>query len=227
MKLGDYIFKSGPVKWIILYVAIISAISFLFASFRPSSITDTLINSTDSSAYYNKTKDIKISSLLLNKNKKKNSPEKSKVKKDTIATPIDLIKKYMDKYNASNFNDYHYPYTIDYQENLKGKNVIFYILVDDLFEENGRMYMKASKSYLGLNVYLKIQCNKSLVKKLRETQYYTYIVTKINRISSIYFSSRGAFSQKRNNADTDVDINLASDNINLMITGKCLDMFEK
>ena len=227
MKLGDYIFKSGPVKWIILYVAIISAISFLFASFRSSSITDNLNSSTDSSIFSDKTKDIKKSSLLLKKDKKKTSINKNNTRKDTIAAPIDLIKKYMDKYKAINFNDYHYPYTIDYQENLKNKNVIFYILVDDLFEENGRIYIKASKSYLGLNVYLKIQCDKSLVKKLKETQYYTYIVTKINRISCIYFSSKGTFSQRRNNDNTDVDINLASNNINLMITGKCLDMFEK
>ncbi|MFW9930793.1 MAG: hypothetical protein ACFFD1_15500 [Candidatus Thorarchaeota archaeon] len=87
--------------------------------------------------------------------------------------------------------------------------------------------MKASKSYLGLNVYLKIQCNNTLAKKLKNTQYYTYIVAKITRINSIYFYTKGAFSQKKYNNDTDVDINLASNNINLMITGKCLDMLEK
>ena len=223
MKAADYIFKSGPVKWAILYVAVISGISFFFASFKPPSITDNLNISADTSKI--KTRTVKESSLLVVKNKKKISDDKIKV--EAVTTPVDLIKKYMDKYKATNFNDYHYPYTIDYQENLKHKNVIFYILVDDIFEENGHMYMKASKSYLGLNVYLKMQCNNTLAKKLKETQYYTYIVAKITRINSIYFNTKGALSQKRFNDDTDVNINLASNNINLMITGRCLDMFEK
>ena len=78
-----------------------------------------------------------------------------------------------------------------------------------------------------LNVYLKMQCNNKLAKKLKDTQYYTYIVAKITRINNIYFYTKGVFSKRRYNEDTDVDINLASNNINLMITGKCLDMFEK
>ncbi|MEJ2614485.1 MAG: hypothetical protein P8Z35_05985 [Ignavibacteriaceae bacterium] len=225
MKTADYIFKSGPVKWAILYLVVISAISFFFASFRPPSITDNLNIPSDSSK--TKARNVKESSLLPAKNKKKISDDKIKVKEEAVTVPVDLIKKYMDKYKATNFNDYHYPYTIDYQENLKNKNVIFYILVDDIFEENGRLYMKASKSYLGLNVYLKMQCNNRLAKKLKDTQYYTYIVAKITRINSIYFYTKGAFSQKRHNDDTDVNINLASNNINLMITGRCLDMFEK
>ena len=224
MKATDYIFKSGPVKWIILYVAVISAISIFFASFRPPSITDNFNSSADSSK--SKNQNIKESSLLLIKNKKNTLVTKAKIKEEAAA-PVDLIKKYMDKYKAANFNDYHYPYTIDYQENLKNKNVIFYILVDDIFEENGRLYMKASKSYLGINVYLKMQCNNQLAKKLKDTQYYTYIVARITRINSIYFYTKGAFSHKRYNDDTDVDINLASNNINLMISGRCLDMFEK
>ena len=224
MKAADYFFKSGPVKWAMLYVAVISAISFFFASFRPPSITDNLNNPADSSK--SKTQNIKESSLLLIKNKKKTLINKAKIKEEA-ATPVDLIKKYMDKYKAANFNDYHYPYTIDYQENLRDKNVIFYILVDDIFEENGKLYIKASKSYLGLNVYLKMQCNNKLAKKLKDTQYYTYIVAKITRINNIYFYTKGVFSKRRYNEDTDVDINLASNNINLMITGKCLDMFEK
>ncbi|MFZ0455790.1 MAG: hypothetical protein WCE54_12465 [Ignavibacteriaceae bacterium] len=223
MKAADFFFKSGPTKWAILYVAIISAISFFFASFRPPSITDNLNTSADSSK--TKAENVKESSLQTVKIKKKTSGDKIKIKEE--AAPVDLIKKYMDKYKAANFNDYHYPYTIDYQENLKNKNVIFYILVDDIFEENGRLYMKASKSYLGLNVYLKMQCNNKLAKKLKNTQYYTYIVAKIARINSIYFNTKGVLSQKGYNDDTDVNINLASNNINLMITGRCLDMFEK
>ena len=226
MKAADYIFNSGPVKWVILYVAVISAISFLFASFKPPSITDVFSNQADSAKI--KLRDIKEPPSLLTKKNKKKTADKIKIKEDTtLNAPVDLIKKYKDKYEAVNFNDCHYPYTIDYQENLKNKNVIFYILVDDIFEENGHLFMKASKSYLGLNVYLKMQCSNSLAKKLKGTQYYTYIVTKIIRINSIYFYTKGAFSQKRYNDDTDVDINLASNNINLMITGKCLDMFEK
>ncbi len=225
MKSAVYIFKSGPVKWTILYVALISAISFFFASFRPPSITDNLNSSADSSKY--KVQNFKGSSLQLAKNKRKTSVDKIKIKKEIITAPVDLIKKYMDKYKATNFNDYHYPYTIDYQENLKNKNVIFYILVDDIFEENGQLYMKASKSYLGLNVYLKMQCSSTLAKKLKDTQYYTYIVAKIARINSIYFYTKGTFSKRRYNDDTDVDINLASNNINLMVTGRCLDIFEK
>ena len=225
MKAADYIFISGPVKWAILYVAVISAISFFFASFRPPSITDNLNISADS--VKTNTRNVKESSLLLVKNKKKASDDKIKIKENAVTASLDLIKKYMEKYKAANFNDYHYPYTIDYQKNLKNKNVIFYILVDDIFEENGRLYMKASKSYLGLNVYLKIQCSNTLARKLKDTQYYTYIVAKITRINSIYFYTKGAFSQKRQNDDTDVNINLASNNINLMIMGRCLDMFEK
>ncbi len=228
MKTVNYIFKSGPVKWIILYITIISVISFMLASFKPRSITDNFSSSPDSSSYATKNENIKKSSLVSSKKHvKKISKVQNKVQKDTIETSAEVIKKYMDKYKAINFNDYHYPYTIDYQENLKDKNTIFYVVVDDIFEENGKLYMKASKSYLGLNVYLKMQCDKSLAKKLKDTQYYTYIITKISRINSIYFYTRGTFSQKRNSDATDVDINLASNNINLMITGKCLDMFEK
>ena len=227
MKIGDYIFKSGPAKWIILYIAIMTLIAFLFASFRPSSITDNIYNPSDSSSSIKDEKNIKKSSLLdlnRNQNKKRIINNKIKIKKDSTSAPADLIKKYLDKYSATFFNEYHYPYTIDYQENLKNKNAIFYIVVDDIFEENGRIYLKAAKSYLGLNVYLKLQCDKTLAKKLKAIQYYTYIVAKISRINNIYFNSKAV---KRNNDITDVDINLSSNNINLMITGRCLDMFEK
>ncbi len=228
MKIVDHILKSGPVKWILLYIALISAISFFLASFRPASITDNLNSRPDSSSHSNKTGNIKNSSLLAGKrHKEKNSPGKNKLIGDTVETPVNFIKKYMDKYQAINFNECHYPYTIDYQENLKNKNAIFYVVVNDIFEENGKLYMKAYKSYLGLNVYLKIECNKLLTKKLKDTQYYTYVIAKINKVNSIYFTTKGTFSPNRNSDGTDVDINLASNNINLMITGKCLDMFEK
>ncbi len=226
MKIVDYVFKSGPAKWIILYITIMTIIAFLFASFRPPSITDNIYNPSDSSSSTKDEKNIKKSSLVeLNKNQnKKLLINKTKIKKDTVSVPVDLIKKYLDKYKATIFNEYHFPYTIDYQENLKNKNAIFYIVVDDIFEENGRIYLKAAKSYLGLNVYLKLQCDKTLAKKLKAIQYYTYVVAKIIRINNIYFNTKAV---KRNNDITDVDINLSSNNINLMIIGKCLDMFEK
>ena len=225
MKIADYILRSGPAKWIILYIAVMTIISFLFASFKPPSITDNLYNPADSSLSVKDKKEIKKASLLPTKNNhNKKVLVKAKIKKDTVEVPVDLIKKYLDKYQAIMFNEYHYPYTIDYQENLKNKKAIFYIVVDDIFEENGRLYLKAAKSYLGLNVYLKLQCNKALAKRLRATQYYVYIVAQIRGINNIYFSTK---SVKRSNDITDIDINLNSSNINLMITGRCLDMFEK
>ena len=227
MKISDYIFKSGPAKWIILYIVIMTFIAFLFASFRPPSITDNIYNPSDSTFSEKKEKNIKKTSLIesnKNQNKKKLIINKTKIKSDSAVVPDDLIKKYLEKYKATIFNEYHYPYTIDYQENLINKNTIFYIVVDDIFEENGKIYLKAAKSYLGLNVYLKLQCDKNLAKKLKSIQYYTYVVARISRINNIYFNTKAV---KRNNDITDVDINLSSNNINLMIVGKCLDTFEK
>ena len=227
MKIVDYVFYSGPAKWVILYILIMSLISILLASFKPQSITDNIDGSIDSSFYSSQNKGIKKSSLLVN-NKEKKNPLKNnlKVKANDVSSgpSVKYLKEYSEKYKALIFNEIHYPFTIDYQDNLKYKNVVFYVLVDDIFEEDGRTYMKAAKSYMGLNVYLKLQCNKSLTKKLRSEQYYTYIVARITKISNIYFNSK-AISSKNSYDATDVDINLVSNNKNLMIIGRCLDMF--
>ncbi len=219
MKLVDYFFRSGPAKWIILYILVMSIISLLLASFRPQSITDNIDDSLDSTLSISNKKNIKKASIQVLKNHNK-KPGKSdpKIKKDTLDPSVKYIKEYKEKYQAVIFNDVHYSYTIDYQENLKNKNAIFYIVVDDVFQENGRTFIKAAKSYLGLNVYLKFQCDRLLTKKLKDTQYYTYVVAKINSINSIYFNSKSVSPDK-------VDINLASNSKNLIITGKCLDMF--
>ena len=219
MKLVDYFFRSGPAKWIILYILVMSIVSLLLASFRPQSITDNIDGSIDSTLSINNKKNIKKVSIQISKNHNK-KPEKSepKIKKDTLDPSVKYLKEYKEKYQAVVFNDVHYSYTIDYQENLKNKNAIFYIVVDDVFQENGRTFIKAVKSYLGLNVYLKFQCDRSLTKKLKETQYYTYVVARINSINNIYINSKSV-------SPDNIDINLTSNVKNLIIIGKCLDMF--
>jgi hypothetical protein len=222
MKIVNHLFYSGPVRWIILYIVLISVVSIIFASFRPPSATDNIEGSNDSS----RVAISKTQKPLLATNKNGHGkPLPIKEKTETAEPAIDQIKEYSKKYNAAIFSSYSFPYSIDYQEKLKNTNVIFYVVIDDIFEENGRVYLKAAKSYLGLNIYLKLRCEKSMLNKLKESQFYTYIIARIAKVNSIYFNTK-AVSSKNSDDNTDIDITLASNNKSLLITGRCLDIFE-
>jgi hypothetical protein len=222
MKIVDYFFYSGPVRWIMLYIVLMTSAAIIFASFRPPSITDNIETSIDST----KAVISKVQKPSLISNKIRHGKSSPIMEEKEIAKPaINQIKEYSKKYNAAVFNSYNFPYSMDYQEKLKNANVIFYVVIDDIFEESGRFYLKAAKSYLGLNVYLKLRCEKSMLDKLKESQFYTYVIARISKVSSIYFNTKA--SSRNSDDNTDIDITLASNNKNLLITGRCIDVFEK
>jgi hypothetical protein len=224
MKISDRFLHSGPLKWTILYVIIISGIAFLLGSFKPPSLTDNnkLI---DSALTINNKKDQKHYAGISKKKEKKSAVNLTKQKKDSTNLDKNPMQEYLEKYNAVDFGSSSYPYTIDYQEKLKNKNAIFYIVISDIFEENGKTYLKAFKSFMGLNVFLKLQCDRSKIHILKDAQFYTYVVAKIYKIKNIFFST--GIDTARSEDQINVDINLASNDKNIMITGKCLDMFER
>lgn len=210
--------KSSPAKWLLIYVIIISFLAFLFSSFKPKSVTDQsqLIDSTTIK------KVIKSEVAKSKKNGKSAADTSEKI--DSLVEKINPIQKYLDKYNAVDFSEYSFPFTIDYQENLKNKTVIFYILVQDIFEENRHYFIKAAKSFFGLNVYLKLECKKSMIDALKKTQFFTYAVVKINKIDNIYFNAKAS---SKNSKEENTNITLSSGDKNLLISGKCIATFEK
>lgn len=205
-----------PARWLGVYVITISTLALVFSSFKPKSKTDhsQLIDSTVVKNIINKE---------IKKGKSKGINQKdTSAKIDSLIEKINPLQKYLDKYKAVDFNSYSFPFTIDYQKNLKNKTVIFYILVQDLFQENKHYYIKAAKSLFGMNIYLKIECEIPMIKRLKKTQFFTYAVIKVKQIDNVYFDARAASGS----GDEDyANITLSSKDKNLFIQGKCIDIF--
>ena len=153
--------------------------------------------------------------------KKKNKNKQTEIVDSIIIVdPIILkVKELADTYKARNFDDLKYEYTYDLQKDLIGKTVLFYAYISDIYKEGRVVYFQALKTVTNKNYYLKIKCDTSTARILRDNGLFSYFVIKVAAAEKVFISTSQRGSKSSGN---DVRDNSAPERETVLITGKCL-----
>lgn len=152
-------------------------------------------------------------------------PAKQEVSKGDL-----VIKGFVDKYQATIGDEIELAYTIQAQKRfITGKPTLFTSAdVDDIFERNGKTFIRFSSSWLTNNNYsLELECNGELVDKiLRQKEndpnfdfYGSYaVVANIQEVSNPVFALSGTAL-----SEDEVEIDISSSDL-FIAKGVCIDI---
>lgn len=210
-------FTSSPAKWLMGYSAFILITSLVIVINRPDEISGS--NQTNS-----------IDSLKQSDEKGKNQTV-AQVTEDTLFAHKSEIKKkaeeillnFAGKNEAILFRDLDYQYSIDYQDNLIKKNVVFHFFIEDIFKEKKFTYIKGKKILSNMDVYLKLRCRDYSVEELKKFKFYIYVCANITGINKILFNANAVTAQSETGNENPGN---SFDTLNegLLITGECIDI---
>lgn len=139
-----------------------------------------------------------------------------------VVDPVFLkVKELSETYKARNFDDLKYEYTYDLQKDLLGKTVLFYAYVSDIFKEGKDVYFQALKTVMNKNYYLKIKCDTSTVRILRNNGLFSYFVIKVATAEKIFINTITTQRGSRS-LGNEARANSTPERETVLITGKCL-----
>jgi hypothetical protein len=215
MKKNTSNLNTSPVKWLIAYTIFITGLSILAASLVPDELGEEENPAiSDSLSVSGVSEEQKVKETL------SAAVDNSQKKDDTQARIDGLVKKY----KAVVFSDLNYLFTYDYQKNLKKKNVLFYLFIEDIYEEKGNLYIKSTKpSSNHLNVMLKIKCNKISSDTLMNYKYFVYMLVKVNSINKVLFDTYASISKEGDGKEALISFDTVNEG--LLFQGDCIEVF--
>ncbi len=136
--------------------------------------------------------------------------------------PVTLkVNELLDTYKAKNFDDLRFEYTYDLQNDIVGKTILFHAYISDIYKDGRDVYIKALKTVMNNNYYLKVKCDTATARILRNNGLFSFFVVKVSGAEKIFINS-GSSQRRVRIPDPEERVNSIPEKETVLITGKCL-----